>query len=224
MSYLAEDPWPLGFALILVASASLIALKVTGQGKFLFWALGSGGLAALLFVVEALWVTDAERIEQVVSDIARAASRGDVEGVMVHLSPDLSLEQEGSTIGEGQAKGLLPKLGAAAAAVLGRGEAARALIRATLEEARFDFIHIGQMKVEVRPISRLGIAEFRAFGSGTIPLRGTQFTFATDASGTDWAFGFEETAPGVWKVTEISAVRLPAGASLALFGGSGRGR
>lgn len=223
MSYIVEDPWPLGFALILVASASLIALKITGQGKFLIWVLGAGGLAALLFVVEALWVTDNERIEQVVSDIARAASRGDVEGVMVHLSPNLSLEQEGSSIGEDQAKGLLPKLGARVAAVLGKGEAARALIRATLEEARFDFIHIGQMQVEVRPISHLGTAEFRAFGSGTIPARGTVFTFATDASGTDWKFSFEETSPGVWKVTNIAALRLPAGASLAMFGG-GRGR
>lgn len=218
MSYIAEDPWPLGIVLAVVAVVSLAALKVTGRGKFLIWGATAAGLAALLFVVEALWVTDAERIEAVVVDMARAAARNDVERVLGHLAPDLVLEQGGDVLDRSQTRGLASRLSAGLTALVGRGDAARALIRGALSEARFDFIHVGQIRPHANTMNRLGTVEFRAYASGSIPLGGTQMNFATDAGGSDWSFGLREVEPGVWKVTRITAVRLPGNASLGMLG------
>ncbi len=222
MHYIAEDPWPLGIALLTVGIVSLGALKVTGRGKFLIWGLAGLSLAALLFVVEALWVTDDERIEGVVLDIADAAGEGDIDRVMSHLAPDLLLEQGGDTLSQSQTRGLASRLISGAAALVGRGGAAHALIRSALSETRFDFLRVGHIDAHANRLSRLGTAEFRAYASGSIQASVAQLNFATDASGTDWSFGFREVEPGVWKVTRITAVRLPRGASLSMFGGGGR--
>lgn len=222
MHYIAEDPWPLGVALLALGIVLLVALKVTGRGKFLVWGLSAVGLAALLFVIEAVWVTDNERIESVVFDIADAASHGDVDRVLGHLAPDLVLEQGGDTLSRSQTQGLASRLVAGAVALVGRGDAARALIRGALSETRFDFIHIGQVEAHANRLSRLGTANFRAYASGSIQTSAAQLNFATDANGTDWSFGFREVKPGVWQVTRITAVHLPRGANLTMFGRSVR--
>ena len=125
MTFLSEDPSFLMVVLVLVAGAFLVALKVTQQAKYLLWALGTLGLAAILMVVELLWVTDAERIEQVVFDLRRAVLASDVEGVLAHLTPDVEYGQGGTYLS---------------------GEATRELIRANLTNATFDFVHINGLQ------------------------------------------------------------------------------
>ena len=74
MTYLSEDPTYLAGGLLLLAGAFLVALKVTQQGKYLIRAGIALGLGLVVVVVEWLWVTDNERIEQVVYDLRRAVS------------------------------------------------------------------------------------------------------------------------------------------------------
>lgn len=219
MYYIAEDPWPLGITLVVLGLGLLAAVRITGRGKFLIWGLVSLGLAALLFVVEAVWVTDNERIEAVVYEIVSAANQGDIEGVLKHLAPDLTLEQGSESLNQSRAEGLASQLGTEAESLISQGDVARALIRRSLANTRFDFIHIGRLEVHASPISRLGTAQFRAFAAGSISAGSGTFNFATDANGTDWSFGFRETEPEVWQVTRITAVRLPWGARLNIFDG-----
>lgn len=222
MYYIAEDPWPLGITLAALGLGLLAALRITGRGKFLIWGLVSLGLAVLVFVVEAAWVTDNERIEAVVHEIVSAANQGDVEGVLKHLAPDLVLEQGSESLNQARGEGLTSRLRSEAESLASQGNLARALIRRSLENTRFDFIHIGRLEAHASPTSRRGTAEFRAFASGNISAGSGSFNFATDANGTDWSFGLRETEPGVWQVTRITAVRLPFGSNLNIFDGRGR--
>lgn len=195
MHYLIEDPWPLGLTLVVVALLALAALRITTQGKFLVVAVVAGLLAAALFVGEALWVTDDERLEDVVLDVARAAQRGDVDAVMDRIAPDVVLQQGGAD--------------------LARGEPARGTIRATLEHTKFDIIHIRDMRTQANVRNRAGTVDFRVFTSGTTQASFT-YNFATDAQGADWSFGLREVEPGVWKIDRITAVRLPGNAQIPL--------
>jgi hypothetical protein len=200
MHYLAEDPWPLGLVLGGVALFALLALRVTQQGKFLVVAVVAALLAVALFVGEAAWVTDDERVEAVVMDVARAAQRGDVDAVMDRIAPDVVLQQGGAD--------------------LARGERARGTIRATLERTKFDFITINNMRAHADVAARSGTAEFRVLTMGSIQSSFT-YNFATDAGGADWLFGFREAEPGVWKINRIDAVRLPGNAQIPLVTPSG---
>ena len=98
MTFLSEDPTYLAGALGVLAGAFLIALRVTQQGKYLIWALGSLGLAMTVLLVERFWVTDNERIERVVYDLRRAVMASDAEAVLKHLTPDVQYVQHGTAI------------------------------------------------------------------------------------------------------------------------------
>src|SRR5262249_25395334 len=89
MTFLSEDPTYLAGGVLLLARAFLIAVRVTQQGKYLLRAGVALGLAVLVVVIEWFWVTDTERIEQVVDDLRRAVLRSDVEGVLGHLTTDV---------------------------------------------------------------------------------------------------------------------------------------
>lgn len=69
MTYLSEDPTYLAGGLVLLAGAFFIALYSTQQGKYLIRGAVALGLALVVVVIEWLWVTDTERIEQLVYDI-----------------------------------------------------------------------------------------------------------------------------------------------------------
>ena len=135
MTILSEDPSFLLVVLVLVAGAFLIALRLTQQGKFLFWSLATLAIAVIVMVVELIWVTDAERIEQVVYDLRNAVLASDAEGVLAHLTPNVEYGQGGS---------FLP------------GEATRNLIRTNLEQAKFDFVHINGLQVSAREQDETG--------------------------------------------------------------------
>ncbi len=188
MTILAEDPTYLVGALGLLAGAFLMALKVTQQAKYLFWALGVLGLVLAVVVIEQVWVTDNERIERVVYDLRRAVLASDAEGVLAHLTPDVEYVQRDTMLS---------------------GEATRGLIRANLANATFDFVHINDLQTSAGRQTRRGTAEFRVYAKGT--LQTSLVTYNVGTANSTWSLGFQETAPGVWKVNRITPVSVPEG-------------
>ena len=164
MHYIVEDPWPLGLALGGFAVLCLLALWLTGRGRFLIWAGVAGGLIAVLIGVDALWVTVDERIEAVVLDLARAAGRGNSEAVLDLLTDDVILSQGSVPVIEPAPDSDTPIDGQ-----LARGKAAREAIAATLQDTSFDFIHVGNLQPHAEPERRVGVADFRIYTSGSIP-------------------------------------------------------
>jgi hypothetical protein len=197
MTYLSEDPTFLAGGFLLLAGAFSVALRVTQQGKYLIRAGVALGLALLVVVIEWLWVTDTERIEQVVYALRRAVLNSDVGGVLTQMTPDVQFSySRGDTALH--------------------GEETRALIRTNLNNTSFDFIRIGNLQVNAGRQSRRGTAEFRVLAKGSRHLSLATVTIGTADS--VWSLGFQETEPGVWKVNRITPVQIPREA-LAMPGG-----
>ena len=171
MTYLSEDPTFLAVGLLLVAGAFLVALNVSQQGKYLIWAAVALGLAVTVVVIEWLWVTDNERIEQVVYDLRRRVLNSDVQGVLSHLAPNVQYLQGDTALSE---------------------DDTRALVEANLSRARFDFVRIGDLQISAGQQSRRGKAEFRVFTRGSLTASAPE----GGAAVSTWSLGFEETAPG----------------------------
>lgn len=190
MHYLSEDPWPLVAILGFVALGFVIALKVTQEGKYLIRAGIALGLAALGLVVEGMWVTDSERIEAVVYDVARAVRASDAEGVVKHLAPEVDVAQGDNDLGS-----------------LDVG-----LIRHVVAQTHFQFLTVDKLTAKAYPVSRRGKATFRTLAQGESQGMAFQPLPAT------WDLGFREERPGVWKITRISPTSLPGPASAVLRG------
>lgn len=186
MEYLSEDPTILAGGLLLLAGAFVVALRATQQGKYLVWAMTAAGLALAVVAVEWLWVTDNERIENVVYGLRSAVARSDADAVLEYLTPDVMY-----------VKGELAL----------EGEATRALIRDNLERVRFDLVRVSNLKVNAGRQSRQGSAEFSAFFKGTIDSATASVAFGSTNS--IWSLGLRETAPAVWKVNRITPVQVP---------------
>ena len=186
MTYLSEDPTVLAGVFLLLAGAFAVALRVTQQGKYLIRALVALGLAVLVVVVEWLWVTDNERIEQVVYDLRQSVLNADVEGVLAHLAPNVLY-----TLGDTALD----------------GEGTRALIRANLSDAQFELIRISGLQTAAGQQTRRGTAQFRVVAKGSLHTSLAQVNIYTANSA--WSLGFQETEPGIWKVNRITPVDLP---------------
>jgi ketosteroid isomerase-like protein len=198
MTYLSEDPTYLAGALLLFAGAFLVALNLTQRGKYLVYAGVAFGLALSVVAIEWLWITDNERIEQVVYDLRRSVQNSDTDGVLAHMAPTVQYLQGDTALSE---------------------DATRALIRANLSHARFEFVRISDLQTSAGQQSRRGKAEFRVFTRGRFDRLGTlQGMTDVGMQVTTWSLGFQETDPGVWKVNRISPVSMPQGI-LALPGG-----
>ncbi len=195
MTYISEDPTLLVGGLLLLAAAFVVALKVTQQGKYLIRAVVAAGLAVAVLAIEWLWVTDTERIEQVVYDLRREVLNSDVEGVLAHMAPNVQF-----------LKGELAL----------DGEATRALIRANLENTSFEFIRVSNLETSAGRQSRRGTAEFRVFAKGSLHTAVATVNIGT--ANSVWSLGFQETEPGVWKVNRITPVQIPSG-TLVMPGG-----
>jgi hypothetical protein len=195
MTYLSEDSTYLTAGFLLLAGAFLVALKVTQQGKYLVRAGIALGLGLAVVVVEWLWVTDNERIEQVVYDLRRAVLNSDAEGVFAHLAPNVQYLQGDTALSE---------------------DATRALIRVNLNHTRFEFVRISDLHTSTMRQARRGTAEFRVFTRGS--RSSSMGTVDGGTSVTSWSLGFQETEPGVWKVNRISPISIPRG-TLAFPGG-----
>jgi hypothetical protein len=188
MTYLSEDPTILAGGLLVLAAAFGLALKATQQGKYLLRALVALGLAATVVVIEWVWVTDSERIEQVVYDLRQAALNSDVEGMLSHMAPDVRYLKGPTSLD---------------------AEATRAMIAENISHTRFEFIRISNLQTSVGEQSRRGTAEFRVFAKGSISTSVAQVDIGTFNS--IWSLGFQETKPHVWKVNRITPVQLPGG-------------
>jgi hypothetical protein len=196
MAYLSEGGTVAAGGFLLLAGAFLVALKVTQQSKHLVRAGAALGLAVVVVIVDWLWVTDTERIEQVVYDLRRAVLNSDVEGVLVHLAPNVQYVQGGAVLS---------------------AEATRSLIRNNLSDSHFDLIRISELQVSVAQQARRGKAEFHVLAKGV--LNTTLGTAGGGTSRSSWSLGFQETEPGVWKVNRITPLSIP-GEALILPGGS----
>jgi hypothetical protein len=215
LTWLSENPWPIAGTLGMLALVFLFLLRITQDGKYLLRAGIALGVALLVVVIEQLWVTDAERIEAVVHDLGRAVRRSDADAVLAMLTPDVTITQQGTTIGGAQlnaVRKVFPKIDPDTA------NPARAMIRATVKNAQFDFLTITRLQASAGQLTRRGKAEFRVMASGSIEGAGVRFNFATDTSGTDWSLGFREEN-GRWMVESIIATRLPRGWRIPLGGG-----
>jgi hypothetical protein len=188
MTYLSEDPTYLAGGLLLLAGAFLVGLNVSQQGKYLIRAAIALGLALAVVAIEWFWVTDNERIEQVVYALRDAVLKTDADGVLVHMAPNVQYLQADTALSE---------------------DATRTMIKASLSHAEFEVVRITDLQTSVGEQSRRGQAEFRVFARGHLGSSPGAPEFGTAI--TTWSLGFQETAPHVWKVSRISPVSLPAG-------------
>jgi hypothetical protein len=222
VSWLSENPWPLAGACAVLAVACLVLLKATQQGKYLLRAGVLAALALLVVVVERAWVTDAERIEAVVYDLAAAVRRSDADATLALLTPDVSLIQTSVTLG-GRRQTAAGK--AVRDRLAGGGEAnpARVVIGNAVRDAKFDFLSLSRLDARAYPMSGRGRADLRIFAAGSVVgPGGVQFNFATDGSGTDWSLGLRQEG-GRWAIDQITATRVPRSWQLPVLGGSGGG-
>ncbi len=197
MTYLSEDPTFLAGGLVLLAGAFLVALKVTEQGKYLIHAAISLALAVAIVAIEWVWVTDNERIEQVVYDLGRAVKNSDADRVLTHLTPTVQYKQGEIVLTE---------------------DMTRALIRSNLNNTRFDFVRISDLQTSSGQQTRRGSADFRVISSGS--LNSSVGPIDSGTRITAWSLGFQETGHGVWKVNRITPMSIPQGI-LGSPGGNG---
>ncbi|MHC5544277.1 hypothetical protein ACYOEI_39115, partial [Singulisphaera rosea] len=140
MEFLSEDVSYLAGGLAIVGGIFVILLRSTQQGKYLIWAASAFGLAALAIVVETFWVTDTERIEDVVYKLRDAVAASDPPKVFAELTPDAEYGQQQHTIW---------------------GEAARNFSALHLRGAHFDFLRITHLEANAGRQSGRGSAVFR---------------------------------------------------------------
>jgi hypothetical protein len=195
MHYLTEDPSYLLIALGLAVLGCLVALKITQQGKFLIWAGGLAAVAVLVFGLEHYWVTDAERVERVVYDLAGAVEASDVDRIKSHLDEHVTVGMRNRTI-----DGSIPMK----------------LVFALLKQTRFDFVRIGQLTTSAGSQTKMGKAEFKVSATGVFNEGGHEMPLGS--LGTEWSLSFREVSPGVWKVTRIQAIKVPPQVARYLFG------
>ncbi len=188
MTILSEDPTILAGGLVALGVCFLVALKATQQGKYLVYAGGTFGLALVFLAIEWFWVTDNERIEQVVYALRSAVARTDVDGVLEHLAPNVQYQQGGSLISP---------------------ELTRSVIQNSLANASFDLVRVSQLRTNVGKQSRRGTAEFRVFAKGRVESSVGALNIGTADS--EWSLSFQEVEPHVWKVSRITPVSVPNG-------------
>jgi hypothetical protein len=189
MSYLSEDSTFLVGGLLVLAGAFLLALKVTQQGKYAIRAGVALVLASAVVLIDWVWVTDNERIEQVVYDLGRAVQSSDADRVLAHLMPTVQFKHAETALDE---------------------DTTKALIRSNLSNARFNFVRISDLQTSAGRQSRRGLADFRVMSSGSMNTSHGMMDARPNV--TAWQLGFQETEPGVWKVNRITPVSLPQGA------------
>jgi drug/metabolite transporter superfamily protein YnfA len=184
-TWLSEDPWPLAGTFVALAAVCLILLKTSQQGKYLAWAGAALGGAGLVLLVEWLWVTDRERIEMAVYDMADAVKVGDVERFESHLAPEF--EEDLGTI-------------------------SKLAMRGTIRGLDFEFVRVTQLEVQAGRATRMGKADF--LGHAQWAQNSEHFGTSYNAvSNVGFSLGFREVEPDVWKVTRIDVTRAPFGIS-----------
>lgn len=207
LHYLSEDPTYLAGGLGLVGLGLLAALRLTQQGKYLIWALTAFALAGAVLLVERLWVTDNERIEAVIYEVADAVGASDADRVASLLTADANIEVNATAI-EG---GLVMRYVVAALANFRGRRVTPELLHQQLDSLKFDMLRVSRLTTHAGQLSHRGTASFRVYASGVRvdPSSGLTASFATPTSGSDWSFGLREVEPKVWKVERITPTFIP---------------
>src|SRR5258708_21859184 len=86
MSWFTENPWPLMIILAIAAIAFGAAWMSEKRGLWLAAGLLSFGAVIGVYLIERSIVTEAERVEQSVHDLAAAFQRKDKEGTLSYFS------------------------------------------------------------------------------------------------------------------------------------------
>jgi ketosteroid isomerase-like protein len=185
--YVAENPWPLVAVFGMIGLGFLVAMRVTQDGRYLVRGLVALGLAAVVMVVEQLWVTDAERIESVVRELADAVRRSDSEAALALMDEHVGFGIRNQSISE---------------------ELDLSLIRIVLREVKFDWLHVSRLSASAGKQTLMGQADFKVNAGGT--YQGSQ----PFGGLSEWSLGFHRTPDGAWKITRITATKLPPYAML----------
>lgn len=200
MEFLSDDPTFAAAALGMAALVFLILLRVTQQGKYLFWAGGALLVLVALLGIERVWVTDAERVEATVYGLAKAVERSDGTAAAEFLTSDCVLEP---SIDRGNR--LVQFVSSRFA-----GPVSRERLEGELPRYKFDYIRITGLKTRAGEMSRTGTAEFVVHVMG-LQQDPSPAGLMTPASGMGWTLGFREESPGVWKVSRITPGRIGGG-------------
>ncbi len=148
-----------------------------------------------MFGFEQFYVTDAERIEAVVFDLANAVETSNADRIKSHLDDNVTFGMRGRTID---------------------GSMTLRLVLPMINQTRFDFVRVSQLATAAGSQTKRGSAEFKVMASGIFNQGGSEIPMPPMA--TEWSLGFSERSPGVWKVNRITAIRLPGDVARALFG------
>jgi len=191
MEYISEDPTFLAVGLGVMALVFLIMLKVTQQGKYLIYAGAALGILVLLMGIERVWVTDNERIEDVVYALAKAVEASDADRAAEYLTPDCVLEasQDRTNLSERVVTSRFA------------GPLTRQRLQDNLPRFTFDYLKVTRLHAHAGKLSGLGTAEFSVHAMGTPGI-------LTPPAGMGWSIGLREVAPQVWKVARVTPGRL----------------
>jgi len=181
MTWLSENPWPLAGTCLILAMIFLVALRITQQGKFLIRALAALGAAGLILLVEWFWVTDRERIANVIYDMADAVKTGDIARFEAHLAEEFNPPG---------------------------GGLARSAMRGAIQQMDFEFIRISKLRATAGDLTKRGKADFFAMAAwephDRIPYK------TVPPPGVGFSVGFIEE-DGEWKVSRIEVTQAPQG-------------
>ncbi|HEV3167759.1 MAG TPA: hypothetical protein VGZ22_27390 [Isosphaeraceae bacterium] len=198
LHFLSEDPRLLLSVLGVACLGFLAALWLTQQGKYLIGVGITVTLALGVLAIEHFWVTDNERIEGVVYDLASAVEASDAARVIDHLAPE-------ATLSASDTSPLVTRLNSLTSPLV------REAIRHTLSITKFDYIHISNLSTSAGEQSRRGTAEFKVHAMLSITTSHGTINYMTPTGGLSWSLGFRETSPKVWKVTRITPMNPPPG-------------
>ena len=195
MEFLSDDPTYPVAALGLAALMFVVLLKVTQQGKYLIFAGVAVAILLVWLAIERVWVTDAERIEDVVYGLAKAVERSDAAAAAEFLAPECRLEArtDSEDLSVRVVTGILA------------GPVTRQRLDQHLPELRFDYVKVTYLRTHAGAQTRLGTADFVVHSMGTqkeLP----HASLITPPAGMHWSMGLREI-DGVWKVTRITPGR-----------------
>ncbi len=98
--YVAENPWYLVAVIGVIAAGFLLAARVTADGRHFARGMVALGVAAVLILVDQLWVTEAERVAGVVRELARAVARSDGPAALALMDDHVTFSMRSNIFGE----------------------------------------------------------------------------------------------------------------------------
>jgi hypothetical protein len=187
--YICEHPETVLIILAVVAVLSLIAARFTQLGKYAIAALLALVLAGVVVVCDWYWVTDRERIESVVYELADAVEKSEPDRIYPHIDM-VKPPQSGFAAFDFLNRTLLEPI-------------FKQMVSQALKSYKFDFVQVRNLRVEVKEQSRQGVAEFLVLAMAGADAPGASARTGAGTYNSGWTLRFRETEPGVWKVTRI---------------------